>query len=84
MSKEALAEYSGVFRDMLEVADNDEVAEVPLAESSEVLEMFLPFCLDKNTPRFVWAGLEKWSVIKALDKYDVSLAFQCSPCRESS
>lgn len=41
-----MTKHSGVFCDMLEVAeDDDAVAEVPMAESSEVLERLLPFCL---------------------------------------
>ncbi len=71
--KDILAAKSGVFRDMFEVGEAGEgVDEVPVTEPGEALRSILSFCRDGQ--RFDWTEPSElpWSVIKSLDKYDVS------------
>ena len=70
MRKADMAAKSGVFADMFEVGEAEEVAEVPLTESSEVLEAMLRMCAGGNF------ALGDLGMVRALheasDKYQVS------------
>lgn len=71
--KAKLANKSGVFADMFEVGESGEgVDEVPMTETSEVLEALLSSCDGKNQVGLTRNGDLPWPVFKAFDKYDVS------------
>lgn len=64
---------SKVFADMFETGTSQGSNEVALTESSEVLELFLPFCQFKPAELVEIGSDEFWLIAKALDKYDVSV-----------
>ncbi len=72
--KKRLCAGSGMFDDMFEVGSSEaEVAEIPVAESSAVLEVVLPYCYPARAAPFPITHPVVTDVICALDKYDVSL-----------
>lgn len=72
MHKKRLGASSIVFEDMFEIGSGGGVAEVPVAESSEVLEAVLPYCYPVRNPAFDLTRPCAVDVIRTFDKYDVS------------
>ncbi len=62
---------------MLQVGTGEGVAEVTVAETSEVLREVLLYCRE-GTPARINLGLElPWTLLIAVDKYEVSRAGFC-------
>lgn len=54
------------------VSGSTEIAEVQLEESSEALEVALPYLYPKRVEPFVLSFPKTWEVVKLCDKYEVS------------
>lgn len=71
MNRNDLAAQSTMMKDMLSFP-NDGSSEVTIAESKELLDLFLPYCGQGRVPLLDLDGPHAWTLIKTFDKYDVS------------